>query len=65
MGTTGDPATPYSEAIQLSTLLDNGHLVTYHGEGHTAYDRGIGCINSTVDAYLMNGTVPFSDPQCH
>ena len=65
VGTTGDPATPYSEAQQLSKLLDNGHLVTYHGEGHTAYDRGIGCINSAVDAYLMDGTVPFNDPQCH
>ena len=65
VGTTGDPATPYSDALDLSGLLDNGHLVTYHGEGHTAYDRGIGCINSTVDAYLMNGTVPLTDPQCH
>ena len=65
VGTTGDPATPYSDAKDLAHLLDNGHLVTFHGEGHTAYDRGDSCIDETVDAYLMNGTVPFTDPQCY
>jgi pimeloyl-ACP methyl ester carboxylesterase len=64
LGTTGDPATPYADAKNLAQQLDSGHLVTYHGEGHTAYDRGDTCIDGTVDDYLLKGTVPSSDPQC-
>jgi pimeloyl-ACP methyl ester carboxylesterase len=65
IGTTGDPATPYSDAENLALQLDSGHLVTYHGQGHTAYDRGDQCIDKTVDDYLLDGTVPHSDPSCH
>ncbi|HEY1529374.1 MAG TPA: alpha/beta hydrolase, partial [Galbitalea sp.] len=65
LGTTGDPATPYADARNLAKQLDGGHLVTYHGEGHTAYDRGDACIDRTVDDYLLNFTVPYSDPSCH
>ena len=64
VGTTGDPATPYSDAKLLARQLDNGHLVTFHGDGHTAYDRGDSCIDHTIDGYLIDGTVP-SDPNCH
>jgi pimeloyl-ACP methyl ester carboxylesterase len=65
VGTTGDPATPYADAQNLSRQLDGGHLVTYNGEGHTAYDRGDACIDDTVDSYLLRGTVPSKDPSCH
>jgi pimeloyl-ACP methyl ester carboxylesterase len=65
LGTTGDPATPYAEAKELAEQLDSGHLITYHGEGHTAYDRGDLCINDTVDSYLMKSVVPLTDPECH
>lgn len=65
LGTTGDPATPYQDAQSLAKQLDNGHLVTLHGQGHTAYDLGNDCIDTTVDAYLLLGTVPSRDPQCH
>ena len=65
VGTTGDPATPYSDAQNLALQLDSGHLVTYHGQGHTAYDRGDQCIDHTVDDYFLDGTVPHSDPSCH
>jgi hypothetical protein len=64
VGTTGDPATPYAEAKQLAKQLDSGHLVTYRGEGHTAYDKGISCIDHTVDAYFVDGVVPNTDPLC-
>lgn len=50
VGTTGDPATPYSQAVSLADLLD-GKLLTLEGEGHTAYGSN-SCINSLVDAYL-------------
>jgi hypothetical protein len=65
LGTTGDPATPYVDAQLLANQLDGGHLVTYVAEGHTAYNRGDACINGTVDAYLVSGTVPAKDPRCH
>ena len=65
LGTTGDPATPYADAKNLAQQLDRGYLVTFHGQGHTAYDRGDECIDGTVDNYLLKGTVPFDDPECH
>ncbi|MDM4763606.1 alpha/beta hydrolase [Galbitalea sp. SE-J8] len=64
IGTTGDPATPYQEAVDLAGELAHGHLVTYTGEGHTAYNGGSTCVDGVVDAYLLHGTVPASDPQC-
>ena len=65
LGTTGDPATPYADAQDLAQQLDGSQLVTFHGQGHTAYDRGDQCIDNTVDAYLLKFTVPLTDPQCH
>jgi pimeloyl-ACP methyl ester carboxylesterase len=64
VGTTGDPATPYQWAVNLSRELDNGHLVTYRGHGHTAYNKSNSCVNNTVDDFFVNGTVPKTDPQC-
>jgi pimeloyl-ACP methyl ester carboxylesterase len=64
IGTTNDPATPYANAQHLAELLSSGFLVTYQGEGHTIYAQGVTCIDDTVDAYLISGTVPNADPQC-
>ena len=68
IGTTGDPATPYAMAQHVATLLQNGHLITYHGNGHTAYNKDTTpadqCVNTAVDAFFIHGTVPQSDPQC-
>jgi pimeloyl-ACP methyl ester carboxylesterase len=65
VGTTGDPATPYSQAVSVANkVLSNGHLVTYNGEGHTAYGRSNECISSTVDNYFIKGLVPARDPDC-
>ncbi len=64
IGTTNDPATPYVWAEAMSSQLENGHLVTYDGEGHTAYNRSNACINDTVDDFLIEGTVPETDPLC-
>ena len=50
IGTTGDPATPYEQAVSLANHL-GGKLLTLRGEGHTAYGDN-GCIDSLVDAYL-------------
>ncbi len=65
VGTTGDPATPYWEAQNLANkILANGHLVTFNGEGHTAYGRSNSCVVKAVDNYLLRGTVPARDPNC-
>jgi len=64
VGTTNDPATPYKWAVTVADTLHNGHLVTYNGEGHTAYNKSNSCINDTVDDFLINGTVPAKDPLC-
>ena len=64
VGTTGDPATPYAWAEQLAQTLDSGVLLTYDGEGHTAYGRGSDCIDNAIDAYLLEGTVPEDGKQC-
>ena len=65
VGTTGDPATPYEWAEALAEQLESGVLITYVGEGHIAYDEGDPCINELVDAYLLTGEVPASDPVCN
>ena len=65
VGTTGDPATPYSQAVQLAEdVLENATLITFNGEGHTAYGQGSNCVNEAVDNYLLNGIVPDADPNC-
>lgn len=63
VGTTGDPATPYRWAVSLAKQLQSGVLVTFNGEGHTAYG-GSDCINRVVDDYFLTGAVPATDPQC-
>ncbi|MFM6939602.1 MAG: alpha/beta hydrolase [Rhodoluna sp.] len=65
IGTTGDPATPYGQAVSVATkVLSNGHLVTFNGEGHTAYGRSNECVANAVDNYFIKSLVPSSDPQC-
>lgn len=68
IGTTGDPATPYVMAVHVSKLLQNGHLITYHGDGHTAYNKDNSpadqCVNTAVDNFFVHGKVPKTDPQC-
>ena len=64
VGTTRDPATPYAWAVNLAKELDGGHLVTYVGDGHTAYRRGSRCVDKAVDAYLLRATVPKAGLRC-
>lgn len=64
VGTTRDPATPYDWAQRLAKELDNGHLLTYDGDGHTAYKLGSSCVDGVVDAYLTKGTVPPAGKAC-
>ncbi|MGO3885726.1 MAG: alpha/beta hydrolase [Mycetocola sp.] len=64
IGTSNDPATPYAWAVAMAEQLASGVLVSYEGEGHTAYNRGSACINNTVEDFLVDGVVPDKDPRC-
>lgn len=64
IGTTNDPATPYAWAVALAEQLDEGVLVSYEGEGHTAYNKSNSCVNDAVEGFLVDGTVPAEDPRC-
>jgi pimeloyl-ACP methyl ester carboxylesterase len=65
VGTTDDPATPYSQAVALARELDSGRLLTYDGEGHTAYGRGHSCIDRAVDDYLVALKLPPEGARCN
>ncbi|MBT2415056.1 alpha/beta fold hydrolase [Streptomyces sp. ISL-12] len=66
VGNTGDPATPYEGAREMADELgeDVGVMLTWKGEGHGAYGSGSDCVDSTVNAYLLDGTVPEDGKVC-
>ncbi|PJE96379.1 proteinase [Streptomyces carminius] len=64
LGTTRDPATPYKWAEGLAAQLSSATLLTYEGDGHTAYVRGSDCVDSAVNAYLLRGKVPEKGAKC-
>ena len=63
VGTTGDPATPYSQAVTLAKLLSGATLLTYVGEGHTAYGSS-DCVNEYVEEYLLGANLTSSELRC-
>lgn len=63
VGTTGDPATPYEAAGRLADLLEVGVVLTYEGEGHTAYP-GSECVNTAVADYVVDLSVPEEGTTC-
>jgi len=64
IGTTGDPATPYAWAQGLARQLRSGVLLTYVGDGHTAYAASSACINTAVETYLLSGRPPRDGTRC-
>ncbi|WP_156725598.1 alpha/beta hydrolase [Streptomyces apocyni] len=64
VGTTRDPATPYKWAQALAAQLTSGTLLTYDGDGHTAYGRGSPCIDTAINRYLLQGTPPANNTKC-
>lgn len=58
VGTTHDPATPYMWAQALADELANAKLLTFDGDGHTAYMQGSQCVDAAVDAYFIAGNPP-------
>ncbi|MER5211118.1 alpha/beta hydrolase [Streptomyces sp. NPDC002838] len=66
VGNTGDPATPYEGTRKMADELGKGVgvVLTWKGEGHVAYGKGSDCVDSTVNAYLLSGTVPKDGKVC-
>ena len=64
VGTLRDPATPYREAQALAGDLSSGVLLGWNGDGHTAYGEGSACVDTIVNDYLINLTVPRSGMVC-
>ncbi len=64
IGTTRDPATPYEWAVRLRDQLADASLITFDGDGHTAYTRSNKCVDGAVDAFYLKGTVPKDGLRC-
>jgi pimeloyl-ACP methyl ester carboxylesterase len=64
VGTTGDPATPYEQTAALAEQISSGVLLTYEGEGHTAYGGKDDCVDDTVNDYLIDLAVPPAGTTC-
>jgi pimeloyl-ACP methyl ester carboxylesterase len=64
VGTTRDPATIYEWSKRLKDQLANGVLISYDGDGHTAYRRSNDCVDSAIDAYYVQGRVPKDGLTC-
>ncbi len=64
LGTRFDPATPYAWARNLSAQLPTSRLLTYVGDGHTAYGEESECVQRIVDTYLVSGALPEPGARC-
>jgi pimeloyl-ACP methyl ester carboxylesterase len=64
VSTTYDPATPHEWGVLVAGQLENATLLTFDGDGHTAYTSGSSCIDDAVDAYLLDGTLPAEGTVC-
>ncbi len=63
VGTTGDPATPYQWAVDVSHELARASLLTVEGDDHVAYFYS-GCVRDDVQSYLVNGATPAVGSTC-
>jgi len=64
IGTTGDPATPYVGATDLQRRITGSRLLTYESTEHSAYGRGVACIDDAVDHYLITTKLPPRRSRC-
>ena len=64
VSTKYDTATPYEWGVQVADELAEATLLTYDGDGHTAYTSGSSCIDRAVDGYLLRGEMPAEGTVC-
>ena len=63
VGNAGDPVTPLPGAVDLAEDLESGVLLTWQGQGHTAYPK-TDCVTATVNAYLIDLVAPLDGLTC-
>ena len=64
VGTVGDPATPYEWAQAVTSELDSARLLTWNGDGHTAFGGLSECIDHGVVDYLVDLKLPAIGASC-
>lgn len=64
IGNTGDPATPYVDAVTMSKVLARGRLLTVDQFGHTALLNRDTCASGYVTRYLLTATLPRAGTVC-
>ncbi|MCW2524829.1 MAG: alpha/beta hydrolase, partial [Frankiales bacterium] len=60
VGTVHDPATPFAATAVLAKALGSGVVLSWDGEGHTAYPK-TACITTKVNDYLISDVLPTGD----
>ena len=58
IGTTGDPATAYANAVRSEQLLGNAVLLTHEGYGHVSFRDPSACIERAYVDYLTKRITP-------
>jgi pimeloyl-ACP methyl ester carboxylesterase len=64
IGTRFDPATPYQWSRWMHRQLPSSTLLTFNGDGHTAFLAGSTCIDGAVTEYLLTGVLPPAGTVC-
>jgi pimeloyl-ACP methyl ester carboxylesterase len=64
IGTTFDPATPYTNARQVARLLGNAILLTHDGYGHTSEPDPSACVTQATSRYLLTLRTPRPGTVC-
>ena len=63
VGTTGDPATPLASTRKMAAALEQGILLIVEANQHTGYGAN-DCINTAIDSYLIDLTLPVNETTC-
>ena len=50
--------------MRLRDQLAKAALITFDGDGHTAYTRSNACVDDAVDAWYVDGTLPKDGLRC-
>jgi hypothetical protein len=63
IGTTGDAATPYDDAVTVAGNLPGAALLTFESDGHTAFG-GSPCVDGVLRRYLVDLELPDPGSVC-
>jgi hypothetical protein len=50
--------------VSLAKQLGTSRLLTYIGDGHTAFGNGNKCVDSAVNSYFASGALPAAGTRC-